>query len=409
MKMRAVNERTGKYEYISKMTRGIVHVCESYIEYGWFVPDDGNINTSEGVAMNSDVIKDYFIFDNQSMRYIYVRDGVKTLSKIRIKQYAMPGINLFPYSFRREYESIYVANLFKNKQKIRNAISFPEAKYLKHSYGFEFETSKGYLLEETCFQDGLMPLRDGSISGAEYATVVLTGENGLNLLKQQCEDLKKKCSFNKECSLHIHIGNFSVDKDTIFAIYKLFYNLQGQMLNYLPKYSMHTERFKKSGKSYCAPVPNFANFEDMYQTFCGVKYLGSLIQNHPRDPQRTAKWNIGARYYALNVINAICYDKAKTVEFRFLRPTFNFNRIELWLFVFEALIQYAEQHKNDVRTLKTDLIVVLREVYPKAICEKIIDGLTLQAMLTQQQEMNGDCIGNDLEYEDFLFDESIFS
>lgn len=407
--MRAINERTGKYEYISKLVHGIIHVGPDHIEYGFFTPGDDNIQTSEGIAMNIDVIKDYFIFDNQTFKYIYVENGVNNLSRVTRKRFSLPGQNMFPYSFRREYESLYVAQLFKDKQKIRHKKAFPEAKYLKHTYGIEFETSKGYLLEETCFQDGLIPLRDGSITGAEYATVVLKGEDGLNLLKQQCEDLKQKCSFNKECSLHIHIGNFPLDKDVIFAIYKVFCNLQNQLITYLPKHSMHTERFKKSGKSYCAPIPNFLSFEEMYQAFCSVKYMGSLTQNHPGDPERHAKWNIGARYYALNVINAICYNQAKTVEFRFLRPTFNFNRIELWLFIFEAIVQYAEQNKDNLRNLKADLTIILRAVYPKDIVDGILSGLELQSMLTSQQFMNGDEIGSDTEYEDFIFDESIFT
>lgn len=408
MIMRAINESTGKYEYMSKMVRGIVYVGPDYIEYGYFPKNLGNIVTDEGVAMNMDVIKDYFVFDNSSFRYFYIKDGVKSLTRVDKKRYALPGQNMFPYSFRREYESLYISQLFKNSQVIRERHSFPESKYLKHTYGLEFETSKGYLFEKTCFEDGLMPLRDGSISGAEYATVVLEGERGLNLLKQQCDDLKEKCSFNKECSLHIHIGGFPLEKETIFAIYKLFFNLQLTFLAYLPKYSMRTEKFKKSGKSYCAPVPNFISFEDMYYEFCGTKYMGSLTQNHPRDPQRQAKWNIGARYYALNVVNAICYNQAKTVEFRFLRPTFNFNRIELWLFIFEAVIQYAELYKNDLRKLKVGLFAMLTCVYPKEIVNGILVGLELQNLLTTQQQMNGDEVGSDTQYEDFLFDESIF-
>lgn len=409
MTMRAINERTGKYEYASKLMRGIVHVALDHIEYGWFTPGDDNVNTSEGAAMNMDIIKDYFIFDNESFKYVYIKDGVKSLSRVKLKQYALPSYNMFPYSFRREYESIYVENLFKDRQVVRNRIVMPESRYLKHTYGVEFETSKGYLFENTCFEDGLMPLKDGSISGAEYATVVLKGEDGLNLLKQQCDDLKEKCSFNKECSLHIHVGGFPVDKDVIFAIYKLFCNLQNQLMQFLPKYSMRTDKFKKSGKSYCAPIPNFLTFDEMYETFVGTKYLGSLKQNHPRDPERHAKWNISARYFALNVINAICYNKAKTVEFRFLRPTFNFNRIELWLFIFEAIVQYAENHKNNLRALKADIYSVLNDVYPDKICQCLIDGLQLQNMLTSQQAINGDDIGSDVEYEDFLFDESIFA
>ena len=75
--------------------------------------------------------------------------------------------------------------------------------------GFEFETSAGIIPEEIALRDGLVPLRDGSISGLEYSSVVLTPDNdGLSLLKQQLETLRQYTSFNKECALHIHFGKF---------------------------------------------------------------------------------------------------------------------------------------------------------------------------------------------------------
>jgi len=81
----------------------------------------------------------------------------------------------------------------------------------------------------------------------------------------------------------------------------------------------------------------------------------------------------------------------------------------LWLFIFEAIVQYAEKYKNDTRSLKTELSVILHNVYPDDIAKGIMNGLELQMMLTNQQEMNGDNVGSDIEYEDFLFDESIFN
>ena len=45
----------------------------------------------------------------------------------------------------------------------------------------------GYIPQEICYRDGLIPLRDGSISGLEYSTVILKGNKGINLLQQQVE------------------------------------------------------------------------------------------------------------------------------------------------------------------------------------------------------------------------------
>ena len=106
MTMRAINECTGKYEYMSKLIRGIVYVEPEYIEYGYFPKSSENIVTESGVAMNMDVIKDFFIFDNSSFKYYYIKDGVNTMSRVERKRFALPGQNMFPYSFRREYECL---------------------------------------------------------------------------------------------------------------------------------------------------------------------------------------------------------------------------------------------------------------------------------------------------------------
>ena len=59
--------------------------------------------------------------------------------------------------------------------------------------------------------------------------------------------------------------------------------------------------------------------------------------------------------------------------------------------------------------MRVDLYTMLKDVYPENILHGIMEGLQLQNLLTSQQAMNGDDIGSDTEYEDFLFDESIFT
>ena len=117
----------------------------------------------------------------------------------------------FPYHFRKEYEAVNNLETFKDRQKVRYDFEFPIENFIKYSFGLEFETSNGIIPEEICFADGLIPLRDGSISGNEYSTVVLQGHKGFNLLYQQLETLRKYTRFDKECSLHIHFGGFPLE------------------------------------------------------------------------------------------------------------------------------------------------------------------------------------------------------
>ena len=38
----------------------------------------------------------------------------------------------------------------------------------------------------------------------------------------------------------------------------------------------------------------------------------------------------------------VCYDSPKTVEFRFLRPTYCFNKILAWLYILNAILRFSE-------------------------------------------------------------------
>ena len=74
------------------------------------------------------------------------------------------------------------------------------------------------------YELGLIPLRDGSISGIEFSTVVLQGNFGFNLLKQQIEELNEHTIFDKDCSLHVHFGGFKLSGDLLLAVNNLFAN-----------------------------------------------------------------------------------------------------------------------------------------------------------------------------------------
>ena len=113
-------------------------------------------------------------------------------------------------------------------------------------------------------------------------------------------------------------------------------------------------------------------------------------------------------YYWVNFINLICYKVNKTIEFRLLRPTYNFNKIKLWLYIFNAILMYAEDINAPIpRTVR--LKSVLTKVYPDSILDYLLTGVQKLKILSTNQYCNGDYIGNDITFEDELFpDDSSF-
>ena len=101
-------------------------------------------------------------------------------------------------------------------------------------------------------------------------------------------------------------------------------------------------------------------------------------------------------------MNLICYKVNKTIEFRLLRPTYNFKKIELWLYIFNAILMFAEDFNNIIDT-SISLYYLLKKVYPEPIANSIFLGIARLKVLVANQAANGDYIGQDVEFEDRLF------
>lgn len=105
-------------------------------------------------------------------------------------------------------------------------------------------------------------------------------------------------------------------------------------------------------------------------------------------------------YYWLNIINSLCYNVNKTIEFRFLRPTYNFHKIVLWIYIFNAILQYAE---SDHTITNIDLCTILKTIYPANIYAELNKGLQALLSLKAKQEELKDFIGLKADLDNVYF------
>lgn len=137
----------------------------------------------------------------------------------------------------------------------------------------------------------------------------------------------------------------------------------------------------------------------------GVPYLGNLEQPHPCDPDRSRKWNIHTRYYWVNFINSFCYKVNKTIEFRFLRPTFNRRKILVWMYIFNAILLYSEK-KSLYEIKRAKLGTIIKAAYPRELAEKInLEMIKLKILVQTQLDNYNDKIGASVDLENGLFKE----
>ena len=98
--------------------------------------------------------------------------------------------------------------------------------------------------------------------------------------------LRENCFFDKDCSMHVHIGGFPIKEAEIFALYNLCLRLEEQVSRMFCRQCMCTSSFKTKAKDFCNPLPGkFNSFDDLYYFLSGgnTRYLSDLYKNHPQD------------------------------------------------------------------------------------------------------------------------------
>lgn len=106
-------------------------------------------------------------------------------------------------------------------------------------------------------------------------------------------------------------------------------------------------------------------------------------------------------YYWCNFINALCYQVNKTIEFRFLRPTYSFKKILLWLYIFNGILRYSEEYYKSGDYV--DLTMIINQCYPFDLAKELRLGIKKLWALSINQRVNGDPIGADVWMEEELF------
>ncbi len=303
----------------------------------------------------------------------------------------------YNYSIEQMYSSGPHLKAFMDFPKVYPDLALNSsevAEFGEFTFGLEFETCAGVIPEQQCFELGLIPLRDGSIEGIEYATVPMAGEEGFKLLHEQLRVLSEKTRFNKECSVHVHLGGFPIDKTKIFKLYNILYNIQSSVFDILPRLATRTAEYKAKRKNYTNPLPKFSSFEQLYKNYSGgaLNFEDDLTKAHPGDPNDRQKWNMEYRYMWANLLNLMFKPAGKTVEFRIHGPSTNYQKIVYWMFLCNAILKYASTTTDSIATLVSKassggiLEYIFNKVYSKDLAEKMISYCILRKFMRRYSE-----------------------
>lgn len=244
----------------------------------------------------------------------------------------------------------------------------------KYTFGFEFETSNGTIPFKDCISTGLVPLFDGSITGYEYVTDIINSESLISALTQIHNVLLKFTTYDRNCSVHMHIGGFPVTINAVKALLKYWYKFQTLISVYLPHHVYNTELYKRGGKSYCKPYSKIV-FSRFY-----TEATGNLLENdeslyllNQYDATQDHKWTVNSRYYNMNIVHMISGRSPKTIEFRFLPCTKNYYELELWVVLLALFVKFVNDiyEKDSLNTtISVNKVISPLTLYQKALIKK---------------------------------------
>lgn len=249
-------------------------------------------------------------------------------------------------------DAIKAADVLKRKFKFDEEF----AKGLnKHSFGVEIETSYNSLPLEQVKRHGILPLKDGSISGNEFVTTPLSGTSGLRNLHSFLTSLERFAKVDHTCSYHVHIGNIKVDNKALFtaAFYTLYYELQNRLYELVPGHKTDIQVLKHQdkgkGKDYCKPLKGLGLRGLSYQ-----KRYERILQwandwkpfNGKFDKEKEQKWFKACRYYQVNLYNWLKNDG--TIEFRLHHGILDPDESIMWICINNSIINYAIDNAEDI-------------------------------------------------------------
>jgi len=421
-----------KNEYCIKTNQilGLVDFNEKtgFVE-GYFVPDIyTNIVFESKTAINENIIKKAGLaFESFTGRFLKPSEFNKKRFELGIvEQYDKINYktlkefyNSADHTFFNEMQKMY--DHWKNKNFKESVFD----KYFRNfTIGVEIETSGGNIPENKLYQLGLLPLRDGSIKGHEYTSVIIKDKQ-FDTFKNIFTETKENCSTNQNCSLHYHFGNIKKSKAFTVAFWMLYYRLQDSLEVLCPPYKrdlmyLTNKRVNSGGsgrngvKDHCKKMPSLfnkskiTNIDEAFNIILMFLNEGSqptcvsqreLLFKHIKDGRQ--KWDFENRYYAVNLIPFL-FESKQTIEFRYHSGTVNFYKAFAWALICSALLQYAELNIEKILEGKekiqlTDVINIFNDKTEEGIfiTDWLNEYINYRSLLYQKMVINHDIFGKE--------------
>lgn len=245
---------------------------------------------------------------------------------------------------------------------------------MKYTFGVEIETAQGIVPNQVVDPLRLRIVGDRSIGAGEYVSGVLHGNDGLELLKKQCEAIATHCLVDDKCGLHVHIGGMegvrgvaAGDFDRHFSQYAISLGAQIE-----PELFATCPPSRQPQLKHCHSIMRWKDIsEENWKEYLGAFVFGPeenwnnpwSFHTYPYGTgNRTKKIKLGefcgGRYKWLNLVHILSRSNINTCELRLFPGTTSYEKIYAYVMLSMCFVWFIENKAN--RIVKGD--VTLNEV-----------------------------------------------
>jgi hypothetical protein len=281
----------------------------------------------------------------------------------------------------------------------------------RYTFGIELETSKGFVPKRLRSELNIDCQYDGSIvddkgqkdCGGEYTTGVLYGDNGFKHLYEIMYELSRRCEVNRSCSVHVHLGDITFNKETIVLMYKLYSMIEKEMFDIMPPSRRIREHcqpmrkymfsLKKRGVPYDMLIDRYYNtiFEKISLGKKASKSVNKKL-NHPRG--RVCGWDRSTpRYWWVNFVPALFNVKGVdnyTIEVRNMNGSLSFDDVKKWILINMAIVSFVENNKRDIITKSSISLVEIMKAEYRYKSDMLIDFIEKRKAMFMDQSRDDD-------------------
>lgn len=249
-----------------------------------------------------------------------------------------------------------------------------------YTFGVEFETSAGVLRKRIASDLEIEAVGDRSIGAAEYVTMPLQGDDGIDHLKKIADALAAEVLVDDRCAIHVHVGSPNIDSaskwnlafDRRFAVaaIKLGTILEEELYQTLPKsrnpYNRHCHSIQRYSNI------NLDNWKEMLGSFVfgpeenWSRPLDTRLYKYGEDNRNKSNslhtW-CGGRYKWLNLVRCYSNCSSPTIEYRIWSPSTSFDKIYNFVLLSLAYTYVADNHYREVMKGDIDLIKLIQLAY----------------------------------------------